>query len=464
MFRGSLPQDVQRIFSECVLGWNTDTVHVGCSGNFTVERVLSSLGGFGIHSNDVTLYSSIFGAFLAKQSFRIELKPDTGFEWLADYMKTPIDQCATVALATRLTDGMKTTGEIKENVYYERMTKAYQNQFARLHGLTTKKVENLKLDLLSYFCGDVMDFVDQVPQSGSFVVYPPFYAGDYTNMFKKLDILFDWDHPKFGELTDEIIATLYQKVTQKKHWLFGTDTLQEAYAENLIGLAKTTNRGVPMYLYASSGKKRIVMPEQKTEPVNNSRLMPNQEIGKRISLALLNYKQFQSLRSQYMNAFIRPGQATEAYGVLVDGYLCGVFAISAAPNPGAFAEPSTMYMLSDFPVAPTDYPRLSKLVLYCALSKEAKLFYERVTKRRIRYLYTTAFSDHYESMKYRGIFKLHNRHENEMYGKTDDPHNGRRFIINYLADVGKWTLAEGFQIWKTKHGVKDANENKNYLD
>ena len=32
-------------------------VYVGCSGNFTVERVLTSKGVKELHSNDVSLYS-----------------------------------------------------------------------------------------------------------------------------------------------------------------------------------------------------------------------------------------------------------------------------------------------------------------------------------------------------------------------------------------------------------------------
>ena len=35
-------------------------------------------------------------------------------------------------------------------------------------------------------------------------------------------------------------------------------------------------------------------------------------------------------------------------------------------------ETPTMYLLSDFPVAPVDYKHLAKLVLYAALSKESK--------------------------------------------------------------------------------------------
>jgi hypothetical protein len=472
MFRGSLPADVQRILAEAVKAWGTDTIYVGCSGNFTVERALSSIGDFKHHGNDVTIYSSALGSYLAGQPFALSLKPNTPFPWLADYMKTQEDQVATVALSTRLVDSMKTSGETKYNAYYERMGGAYENQFQVMHGKTVTRLKTLEMRLVSYFHGDVMDFVDTVPQGGAFIVYPPFYAGDYTNMFKKLDLLFEWPHPSFKELTDELLKTLYEKVTSKKDWLFGTDTPQKDYQDNLIGIARTTNRGLPMYLYASHGNKRIVTPSQAAEGVMNARLSPGMEIGGKMTLSVLNYKQFQGLRSQYMNAFIKPGQATEAYGVLVDGYLVGVFAVSTAPNPGSIHEPSRIYMLSDFPVAPVDYPRLAKLVLYAAMSKEAKLLYERVAKRKISMIYTTAFSKHPESMKYRGILKLNNRKEKLDEGEKKDKnvdgnaneYYARKFELNYVGQVGTWTLQEGLALWKKKHGERVANANAHYSD
>jgi hypothetical protein len=113
-----------------------------------------------------------------------------------------------------------------------------------------------------------------------------------------------------------------------------------------------------------------------------------------------------------------------------------------SPHPGLSLDISRVYMLSDFPVAPTDYSRLSKLVLYASLSKESKLIAERVAKRRIKQVLTTAYSNAPESMKYRGIFKLHTRKENlttkRDWGETIDveanAYYRRKYELNYLAE------------------------------
>lgn len=463
MFRGSIPTAIQQILAETVKKWNLKNLYVGCSGNFTVERVLVNFGEYKIYSNDVTLYSAVIGAYYAKQDFHCELKPLEGFEFLADYFKDPAEKLATVLLASRLSDVISTSGQIKTNSYYQRMYNAHKNQFADMHAKTLERIRSLKMDLAGYYNGDVLEFVKTSPKESGFIVYPPFYAGDYTNMFKKLDLLFDWDKPTYNELNDELLSDFYKDVTSKDQWLFGTDTPQPDYQDYLIGIARTTNRGVPLYIYASSGNKRIVTPEQLMEFDKNSRLTPGVEIGEKMTIAELTGGQFRILRSQYMNEKIKPGQETRSYGILVDGVLIGCFAISVAPTKSTLSnDPTTIYMLSDFPVAPTDYPRLSKLVLYGALSREAQLLMERTTSRRIKEVVTTAFTQRPVSMKYRGLFQLLNRHE---YKESErDKVYGNRYMLNYYAPVGKWTLDEGLKLWKEKHGQRNQNADENNQD
>ena len=51
----AVPQQVAR---EEWQGW---PVYVACSGNFTVERILSRVGVGPLHSNDVSIYSCALG-------------------------------------------------------------------------------------------------------------------------------------------------------------------------------------------------------------------------------------------------------------------------------------------------------------------------------------------------------------------------------------------------------------------
>ena len=66
---------------------------------------------------------------------------------------------------------------------------------------------------------------------------------------------------------------------------------------------------------------------------------------------------------------------------------------------------------------------------------------------------TTAFSERPVSMKYRGLFKLHSRAENQNWREADPTqHDQQRYRLNYLSQAGRWTLAEGLDEWRRKHG------------
>jgi hypothetical protein len=309
---------MQSIISETVKDWGCTDIYVGCSGNFTVERVLSEIGKFNLHSNDVTLYSSMLGGYAAGKPIKIGLNEEhlDQFGWLEPHIKDPADAVATIMLATRF---MIVVG--KHNSYYNRLLEAYKKQWSHIHGKTADKVRNLTMKLKSYALEDVCEWIDTVPEDQGIVCYPPFYAGDYENQNAKLEKIFTWQPPEYTMLTDERKDELLRKFMSKKYWAFGVPFRIPGLEGNLKGMTKTTNRGVPLYLYTGGGKTRITVPRQEIERVTIPRLAPGQEIGNKISLTILTGGQFSALRSKYMNENIKPGTATMALGVLVDGYL-----------------------------------------------------------------------------------------------------------------------------------------------
>ena len=453
MFRGSIPPAMQSIIDQVVLTWPVSDIYIGCSGNFTVERVLARHPHLHLHSNDVTIYSGAIGACLSGQPFRIALKPEfeTAFGWMIDYLTSPAAIAATIMLAGRLAEGLDKTGAVKDNPYYHRLIPAYRSQWPELHRKTMEKLQAVPFKLISYYSGDVVPWLDEIPREAGFVSYPPFFAGDYEQMFAKLDLLFDWDKPAYAEIGDGDLNAFLTAITDRPYWAFGSNRRWPDYEAYLRGMTHTTNRGVKIYVYTSHGPTRIVTPHQETEPVLLPRLSPGEKIGEVMTIAPLTTGQFQTLRSEYMNEFIIPGQASLPIAVMVDGILIGCYAFSSAPNKAAFNSLSTMYLLSDFPVAPTDYGRLAKLVLYAALSSESRLLAERLARTRIRYLFTTAFSQNPVSMKYRGLFHVHNRRETPDAVASSQDYYAQRYMINYVADLGTWDLQEGLRLWKLKH-------------
>lgn len=465
MFHGSIPQDVRNMAHEVTQAWSCADVYVACSGNFTMERVLSTLNRFRLHGNDIQIYSCALGAYLASQPIPITYSPEllAHMPFLAGTIATPADQLATLLLLSRYPQ-LLSDRKVSGNRYYQRLFTGMAQQWSDLHAKTLTRLEPLPLHLATFSAADAADWITQVPPDAGFCSYPPFFGADkaFQRDFAMLDSVADWPRPSFQPLTPERLNRFMQIATDREHWMIGTNQYLEQYADHLCGRAQTTNRGVPIYLYASRATTRIVTPRQKTVPVAAPRLVTGEAIGSTMRLHLLSTQQFQSLRSQYMNPFIRPGAETQAFGVTVDHRLIGVFAISTSPGPAAYSDLSSIYLLSDFPVAPTDYPRLSKLVLYAALSSEAQLLYERVARHRIRRISTTAFSNNPVSMKYRGIFTLKSRKElahDQSWSKdsdTHDPYYAQKYQLQYVASIGTWSLAEGLALWQKKHGQRNT--------
>lgn len=465
MFHGSLPDSVQRIMCDSVRRWNekaTD-IFIGCSGNFTIERVLKSITNARLHGNDVTIYSCLLGDYFAGIPLTAKFNEsyDGTMAFVCDYMKTDLDIITVVLLLSKMSVYLGS----KPNPYYVKMINAYKAQWNNLFEQTKGKVEKAGQFLSSFYSGDVCQWVDNVPKEQGFICYPPFYSGDYEKMFKVIEQIIEWEPPEYEMIDKDKIFEMFRKLTEREYFMFGTNDELEEFSDYLIGVAQTTNRGVPLFIYSKAPKSRIVMPNQQVKSFMVERLGKNEEIGDNIKIVELKSENFRALRSQYMNPHIKPGSETTSYAVLVDNKLIGVYAFSASPtlsNWDKHIETPTMYLLSDFPITPTKYKRLAKLVLYAALSKESKLLAERITNKRVKSLVTTAFSKNPVSMKYRGLFKLLNKKKLDGCDENETDmsklYYNQGYQLNYGAAMGNWTLAEGFAIWKQKHSQTEGRE------
>lgn len=461
MFHGSLPASALQIQANIVKDWKVSDIYVGCSGNFTVERMLQSVTGAKLHSNDVTIYSCLLGEYFSGKELNVKFKEeyDGPMAFVKDYMKTDADTITIMLLLSKIATYL----ESKPNPFYEKMISAYKNQWQRIFEETKKKVENIEPFIADFFAGDVCEWVDNVPESAGFICYSPFYSGDYEKMFKAIERIFEWTPPSYEMIDKDRIFDMFRKLVQRDHFIFGTNDDIPEFHDYLVGLSQTTNRGVPLYLYSKAAKTQIVMPNQNVQSLKIQHIGPNEDIGNKMSIIPLKSENFHALRSQYMSRYIKPGSETAAYGVVVDNKLVGVYAFSASPtlsNWDTHIATPTMYLLSDFPVAPSKYKRLAKLVLYAALSKESKLLAERLTNKRIRSLVTTAFTKRQMSMKYRGLFEILNKKKlaGVDEGETDlsKRYYNEGYQLNYGALMGQWTLQEGLALWKKKHSQTEG--------
>ncbi|CQD04964.1 putative antirestriction adenine methyltransferase [Corynebacterium striatum] len=451
MFQGSIPNAMRSIVLEHVKSWPHEKgLWVGCSGNFTIERLVDGIG-VRTHSNDVSAYSTALGYWLSERKVPYSIKPEYEEElsWLEPYFETDIDRIASIMLGTTF---LPLVGS--EKTYQRRLLAAYKNQYPALHAKTVKRMEDLPLKVESFSCMDVREyFQDVVPKDAPVAAFPPFWSNGYEKMFEGIDHYFDWPRPDYPELDEEGKDELLELMTNRANWIVGLHIehpeLEGSGLENYYrGFVKDTNRSVPIHIYSSKGKTRISLPSQKLEFLPVPKIGFSDTIERPLSLIKLTNGQFSALRSQFLSKHIAPGQPDSAYGVVANGKLLGCFAYGSQSGPGKSKD--TIYVLSDFPVGWSKYKNLAKLIIMCAMSKEAQTLVQRSLSRKVTKIETTAFTNRPSSMKYRGPLKLKSRKE-----AKDGYH---KYQLQYAGPLGQMTLDDVLEKWLAGPG-KTIREN-----
>ena len=437
-FVGSINTDVRAVLAEMAPAWRGRAVYVGCSGNLTVERLLHQAGVQEIHGNDVSMYSCVLGSFAAGANIEVGVQ-DSELSWLEEWLTPGLDTIATLLLCS---EALKSHG--RPEPYHRRIWKAYMVRWEDLHRRTVDKLADLLKDLrlTSFSPLDVNKYLRQVPWGSVVVGFPPTYTGGYETLYKKLDATFSWDEPSYDVFDDKSFLLLVDLMREKQTWVTLRDHPVEELEDCKVAVVQTAPRSKPVYIYGQSDQKRITVPRQKLEGVPLERLgdQVGDQVGDDLQLCALTAGQFNTLRSQSLNPEIVPAPPGLAMGVLCDGLLLGAFGLSFDGTKIGMA-PWDAYLMSDFPITQTTFPRLSKLVLAAVLSVEVKAVMEQQWTRRIRTIGTTAFTKRPVSMKYRGLFSLHSRKEG---------------MLNYMGQTGKWTLQEALAWWKKKHGRRSV--------
>ena len=431
LFIGSINTDMRSIVSEMSAKWAGIPIYVGCSGNFTVERILAKKGIANIHSNDVSLYSCAIGNYLAGKDMRIEVV-DERFAWLNKYLATGEDKIATLLMCSEYFKWID-----KDLPYFKRLATAYEEQFDRMQCETVEVVKRALADvkLAGFYAQDVIDYILEAPEDCVAISFPPTYKGGYEKLYKKINAVFDWDVPDYVIFDDARFEEFNQLIMQKKHWVTLRDYDVEELRDHLCGVVQTSARSKPVYIYSNSGSKsRITMPRQKTEKINIKRA--TRELNGDLRIARITQGQLNTLRSEYLALGIIPAAATVSFAVLVGDELVGAVGMSRSSYLGGWTD---AYMMSDFCIRPSIYKRFAKLVLVAALSVEMREVLEQAMSIKVKTIGTTVFTKKNVSMKYRGLFDIYSRKDG---------------AINYVAQAGRWTLKEGFEWWKSKHGQK----------
>jgi len=429
-----------------VKGWGVQRLWVGSSGEFTIERALLDLG-LEYRCQDTGLWASCLGRYLTGAESAITLRPEAAddLDWMKPFMATPEGRLACLAISMEMAEPWLRR---EENGYFGGLAKAYQTQFPDLHAKIAGKLAATKVRLDQFHQEDPVDFQRRWAEDpeGGFIAFPPVKAGDKASVSKSFKAIWDWADevvtPPFNEKRLQLMIDLAKT---RAEWVIGTKAALPDMEEFLVGTAQNTARGTKFHVYTSGRPRRqVVVPHQKVADPGLKKVNPLEVKGGKLGIFLLKMDAFSSLRSQYLNERIRPGSVTAGFGVTVNGMLLGVFAIDTSTKAFSLAgvESPSVYLMSDFPVVKGK--RLAKLVVMAALSRESQILMERITKKRIRSITTTAFTERPVSMKYRNVFKLLAKNP----ASEEDKREGYAWKLSYGGAVGLATLEATMKQWE----------------
>ena len=409
-FIGSINAETRRWLGNQGPAFDGRQVYVGCSGAFTVELILSKASPkVKLWGNDVSLYSAVLGAYLAGQTFRLEVREEK-FAWLEPYLADEEGKAAAVMVLFEMLKFEK-----DKNFFQHRHWVHYMNTFADFHQGTMAKLRERKKEirLEAYTSRDIYDLLDEIPQGAVVIAFLPTYAGGYERMFKRLGEIFKWDEPSYGMIDEDRKKRILTKMMERDY-LYLDD--REWKGLPLVALVRKA-RMKPVYIYSNmTALHRGVMKQQRhSEFVPFARLGDEDKITPASKLVIAPTTN--RVVNYYRDVYLSKGVGIPADGevplvLAVDGKVFGFLIYSRMQGGG------DVYLLADFVVNSTRYRRLAKLLLLVTQTREVRRLLEEKFFLEIPKCRTMVFTDKPVSMKYRGLYELARRDPGKLVYET----------------------------------------------
>jgi hypothetical protein len=427
-FVGSINAETRKWLGNNGAAFNGRQVYVGCSGNFTVEQLLSRYAPKArIWGNDVSIYSSALGAYLANQPFELSVKEDE-YKWLEAYLEDVEGKAAALMV---LLEALKY--ENTNNAFKARHWAHYHNNFARFHQATVEKLRERKkgIRLEGYTGKDIFDLLDEIPKEAVVIAFLPTYAGGYERMFKRLGEIFTWDEPDYQIIDEERKKRTILKM-RERDYLYLDDKVYPGLP--MVAVVRKA-RMKPVYIYSNMAALRLAVLKQqrRSQFVPFARLSDQDEITPASQLAIVPTSN--AVVNYYRDVYLSKGVGIPADGeapfaVAVDGKVFGFLIFARMQGRG------DVYLLADFVVNSVRYRRLAKLLLLVIQTREIRRMMEEKLLAELPTCTTMVFTDKPVSMKYRGLFKLARRDQGKLV---------------YSTEMGIRNLSEVIPLWLKKY-------------
>jgi hypothetical protein len=440
MFIGSIDKD-SRIAVERVLDSidrvGCPNIFVGCSGNFTFDRIAVSRG-FNVYSNDVSLYSRLIAAIVQNVPFPVICTNDELLPLFELWESTPYTLLIQVMFAMRY-------GQFaaRKNEYQAVMCENYRKESRQFFDNTIKQFQKRQcfdFKISDFFFGDFKTHLMNAPENSTIFLYAPTYKGGYEKLYKYVEQSFEYERPEYELFDSKNAGQYYKELLEAKRACIYSDVLYEETRKFFIGQVDKEVGKRPVYFYTNLPVEAFYLNPpprllDKTPEILDVDDIVTDETS--IKVVEIPVKVVNHYKHLFMSARVNySGGGDFALGFLAGKKLFGFAVFSKGLSTKDPFE--LLFLHSDF-VVPSKVDRLSKLLLYLLRSSEVA----KLIRRHYVYCYTglqtSVYTNKPVSMKYRGVFQKQ---------QCDDA--GK---LVYTASFTKWSIKECYEKWKNRKSL-----------
>jgi hypothetical protein len=431
MFTGTTPPEVKLLLQELMKDVDKKDVFIGCSGNYTTDKVMAGMG-YNVHSNDVSLYSKLIADLLLGTDTKVKVVNPELKNVFDTWEETKYKKLIEVMFAMRVSNF-----HLRKNDYQEEMFNAFIEQSNVYYHNTIDKLEKgaLNFAVKDFFYGDFLDFLKRKKGRGVGISFPPTYKAGYEKLFKYVDDSFEYDHAPYNIFDPKEGGVIFENLLRSDENIIYSDKEWDNLEEFLSGKIKLGANKHPVYIYSSIKRDNhyYIERDKNVKPSHihilpvDYQFTPKSNIS--VSLCLVN-------DVNYYKAFYMANKVNYTTGgdlglaFMADGMAFGFSSFSKQ-----LSTLEQIFMQSDF-VVNSNTERLSKLLIMLTKSHDVRKLIARKMGNYYDGVKTTVYTKSPISMKYRGVFDLERRDEGKLI---------------YVANFTDNSLKDLYTLWLKKY-------------
>jgi hypothetical protein len=433
MFTGTTPNEVRLMLQDLMTGIKAKDVFIGCSGNYSVDKIMSKMG-YRVHSNDVSLYSKLISDILLGTDTPVKVRNQDLIPVFASWPETKYKKLIQVMFAVRVSKYAPQKNDFQRMFY-----SAYLRESGFYYESTVAKLEKGAFDFQIHsfsFC-DFIEFLKNKKGTGVGISFPPTYKAGYEKIFEYVEESFEYERASYQLFDPKNAGAIFKDLLETDENVFYSDRKWPDLTEYLVGMVNLGQGKHDVFIYSSLKKRQNYYFEKDAKPVHSSiSIMPKDyQFTKQsvITLKLCSVDEINYFKAFYMADKVNYTTGGD-YGMVfyADGKAFGFASFSVR-----LSTLEQMFVQSDF-VVKSDTDKLSKLLIMLLRSNEVRHLLARKAGNYYEGLKTTVYTDKPVSMKYRGVFDLDRRDKGKLM---------------YTCRFNELTLTENYKQWlerKTK--------------